>query len=497
MPERGLICASYPCGNSIVKPSGIRCLSNGIKVIGFSLAAYKQEKFFKLINFILQPSAPQILFDAKEMLPNLNKDTTFYLYPNGEDMKKNHYFVFDLDDAGIKNNAKRKIYTICAQDQTVRKLIRSGLSSIEETYGNLSIAKAFDAKHSDIQTSRDGVFLSTAKSFEERVPGSHSKENSEDVFFGFNGKFINLEKEKEDGIIRIIHNEWYPDVAKYFKHKEIIEVLKNNPQFDSFFETTLDENFNEIKKPIKYLFYSKTNEKNKIVEVGLVLINQNGDKAYMTPEVIESFTGIFIKNPDNTLRTEMIDGKKEPIRFVDEKKVKEGLKIALEKEAKKFDSYLDDSMFPFASETVFLLESKVEKRQYTDKGKEKLIQIYENEELISEKRYSYDSEGQTISFIEKQIEISELTDEELEWILICIKEYNGCPLHDKKHTHIAHSKGTCRTTWQCHKCMTMITTVQEDAGFINGYGDGKLRKGPCAAGGDNDWHEITEREWLD
>ena len=70
-------------------------------------------------------------------------------------------------------------------------------------------------------------------------------------------------------------------------------------------------------------------------------------------------------------------------------------------------SYLDDSMFPFASETVFLLESKVEKRQYTDKGKEKLIQIYENEELISEKRYSYDSEGQTISFIEKLIEISD------------------------------------------------------------------------------------------
>jgi hypothetical protein len=86
-----------------------------------------------------------------------------------------------------------------------------------------------------------------------------------------------------------------------------------------------------------------------------------------------------------------------------------------------------------------------------------------------------------------------LTDEELEWILICIKEYNGHPLH----THIARSKGTCRTTWQCHKCMTMITTVQEDAGFINGYGDGKLRKGPCAAGGDHDWHEITEREWLD
>lgn len=68
-------------------------------------------------------------------------------------------------------------------------------------------------------------------------------------------------------------------------------------------------------------------------------------------------------------------------------------------------SYLDDSMFPFASETVFFLESKVEKREYTDKGKEKLIQTYEKDELVSEKRYSYDSEGQTVSFIEKQFEI--------------------------------------------------------------------------------------------
>lgn len=90
----------------------------------------------KLINFILQPTSPQILFDAKVMLPNLNKDNTFYLYPNGEDMKKNHYFVFDLEDPGHLNNANRKIYTVCAQDQTVRKLIRSGISSIEETGSN-------------------------------------------------------------------------------------------------------------------------------------------------------------------------------------------------------------------------------------------------------------------------------------------------------------------------------------------------------------------------
>ena len=90
----------------------------------------------KLINFILQPSSPQILFDAKTILPNLNKNNSFYLYPNGEDMKRNHYFVFDLEDSGLLNNSKKKIYTVCAQDQTIRKLIRSGISSIEETGSN-------------------------------------------------------------------------------------------------------------------------------------------------------------------------------------------------------------------------------------------------------------------------------------------------------------------------------------------------------------------------
>jgi len=51
-------------------------------------------------------------------------------------MTRNHYFIFDLNDSGILNNAKKKIYTICSQDANLRKLIRSGLSSIEETGSN-------------------------------------------------------------------------------------------------------------------------------------------------------------------------------------------------------------------------------------------------------------------------------------------------------------------------------------------------------------------------
>ena len=60
-----------------------------------------------------------------------------------------------------------------------------------------------------------------------------------------------------------------------------------------------------------------------------------------------------------------------------------------------------------------------------------------------------------------------------------------------------NAKGTYKTTWQCHKCMTTITTIQEDAGFIRGYGDRQLRQGPCAMGGDHDWHELTVGEWID
>lgn len=90
-----------------------------------------------------------------------------------------------------------------------------------------------------------------------------------------------------------------------------------------------------------------------------------------------------------------------------------------------------------------------------------------------------------------------LTPDEKEWILNYINEYNGYNIEEKKHSHSCNCKGTYKTTWQCHKCMTVVTTIQEDAGFIRGYGKEKLKKGPCAAGGDHDWHELTEGEWID
>lgn len=66
-----------------------------------------------------------------------------------------------------------------------------------------------------------------------------------------------------------------------------------------------------------------------------------------------------------------------------------------------------------------------------------------------------------------------------------------------RDVNVTDRKGTYRTTWQCHKCMTVITTVQENAGFLYGYGDGQLRQGPCAMGGDHDWHQLTQGEWID
>lgn len=52
------------------------------------------------------------------------------------------------------------------------------------------------------------------------------------------------------------------------------------------------------------------------------------------------------------------------------------------------------------------------------------------------------------------------------------------------------------TTWQCSKCGAVVRTVQENAGFVNGYGSGKLKSGPCPAGGDHDWNELTKGEWI-
>jgi hypothetical protein len=45
--------------------------------------------------------------------------------------------------------------------------------------------------------------------------------------------------------------------------------------------------------------------------------------------------------------------------------------------------------------------------------------------------------------------------------------------------------------------MTCVTTIQEDAGFVNGYGRSQLQDGPCAMGGNHDWHELTVGVWID
>lgn len=37
-------------------------------------------------------------------------------------------------------------------------------------------------------------------------------------------------------------------------------------------------------------------------------------------------------------------------------------------------------------------------------------------------------------------------------------------------------------TYQCTKCGAIVPTVQPHAGFLNGYGRGQLKDGPCPAG---------------
>lgn len=56
---------------------------------------------------------------------------------------------------------------------------------------------------------------------------------------------------------------------------------------------------------------------------------------------------------------------------------------------------------------------------------------------------------------------------------------------------------TYRTTFQCSKCGIAIPTVQRNAGFLYGYGTSQLKSGPCPAGGDHDWHEVTSGTWSD
>lgn len=56
---------------------------------------------------------------------------------------------------------------------------------------------------------------------------------------------------------------------------------------------------------------------------------------------------------------------------------------------------------------------------------------------------------------------------------------------------------TYRTTFQCRKCGIAIPTVQRNAGFLYGYGSSQLKSGPCPAGGDHEWNEVTNGTWSD
>ncbi len=56
---------------------------------------------------------------------------------------------------------------------------------------------------------------------------------------------------------------------------------------------------------------------------------------------------------------------------------------------------------------------------------------------------------------------------------------------------------TYSTTWQCRKCGAIVHTRQKSAGFLYGYGSSQLQSGPCPAGGDHEWHELTQGTWED
>lgn len=56
---------------------------------------------------------------------------------------------------------------------------------------------------------------------------------------------------------------------------------------------------------------------------------------------------------------------------------------------------------------------------------------------------------------------------------------------------------TYSTSWQCRKCGAVVHTRQEGAGFWRGYGSSQLKSGPCPAGGDHEWNELTNGTWSD
>ncbi len=50
-------------------------------------------------------------------------------------------------------------------------------------------------------------------------------------------------------------------------------------------------------------------------------------------------------------------------------------------------------------------------------------------------------------------------------------------------------------TRQCTKCGAIVHSVKRNPGFCNGYYT--TVDGPCPAGGNHDWTNITEEQWID
>ncbi len=72
--------------------------------------------------------------------------------------------------------------------------------------------------------------------------------------------------------------------------------------------------------------------------MGIVMITREGDKGYMSSNVIEDYVGEYVMNQDGTIKK---DENGNDMRFIYAEEAKAGLEKALIREAKKFDQYLD------------------------------------------------------------------------------------------------------------------------------------------------------------
>ena len=175
-----------------------------------------------------------------------------------------------------------------------------------------------------------------------------------------------MDAHEEQGIKRSIHREWYPEVAEYFNHKEIMECLKKNPVFDVFFDIGVDENFSKIKEPISYSLGVETNSKGEILEVCLVLVDREGDKFYMDSKFIESYVGTFMKNQDGTKKK---DENGNPVRFINVEEAKAGMACALERKAKEIEQYFDKDYW---KKVYFKQPEEVEDKNLNRKDNDKI-----------------------------------------------------------------------------------------------------------------------------